>query len=142
MTRTRHVSWANIADHIASSGFGWREVDDSRSLIDVFNDPPSEDTSANSRQQTVLLLGLLSQLQALTRATVATRRAIDRLPEKLEKQRLQQQLKLAKEQRKAADARERAAKAELDAKFAEPPVMYQCDKHALDMLTNNVRRLF
>jgi len=133
---TKHVPWTDICNDLGVN-FGFPAIDDDKTLVDVFNDPPRSSTAPPSDQQrTMLLFSLLHELKGL-------RRAIDRLPAKTEKERLKAQVGLATAERKAAEARERAALAELDAKFAEPPSMIQCDSETLDSLdVRHIRRSF
>jgi hypothetical protein len=132
---SKHVSWSDVTDGVDGT-YGWpnRPLDENPN--DLFKDPPrASDTTANNRQQTLLLAGILNAIKALARK-------IDELPAKLEKQRLSEQLKLAKEERRSAEARERAALAELNVKLSEPPVMYQCDDSTLEKLAERIRHRF
>jgi len=139
--RKRHVTWIDIANSVVRGSFGW--ADQEGTDTEIFNAlPRGNDTTVNDRQQTILLTGILKALLDSVTETKGLRRAIDRLPSKMEKERLSSQLKLAKEERKAAEARERAARAEFYAKFAEPPVMYQCDLSELEDLSQSIRRRF
>lgn len=138
----RRANWLDIVNDLDES-FGWSNIDDDRTLVNVYNDPPRrDDETACDRRQELLLFGVLHAIKQISRELAATRSAIERLPEKMEKQKVAERLKLAKEERKAAEARERAASRELEAKFAEPPVQYQCDRDTLDELSGNIRRRF
>jgi hypothetical protein len=138
--RKRHAAWVDIANSAAKGSYGWS--DSIETDLELFNAPHrTSDTTINDRQQTILLTGILKALLDSISETKGLRRAIDRLPSKMEEGRLRAQLKLAEKERRAAEARERAARAEFDAKYAEPPVVYQCDASELEQLAPRIRRL-
>ena len=136
--KKRHASYKEIAKNVVANGFGWPDREES--LSNLFSDPPRRvDTNPDAIQQTILLTGILDAALTIAKVTEGVRHAIDRLPAKIETARLAAQVNLAKQEAKAAKARERAAKSELEATRAETPVMYQCDKSDLEWLQRNGR---
>jgi hypothetical protein len=127
-------SFADIGQEIVRGRWGRSDYD---SLGDAIKSMDAGDRTM------CLLAALIRSVDAVNASNEAVRREIARLPAKLEKQRLAEELKLATAERKAAEAREKAALAELQAKQCEPPVLYTCSNEELDhMPPHMIRRRF